>query len=192
MAGCCFRCSNNHCRKIYPIRTNSFFDKFPLYEVLNCFLNLEFNAEKAMHFIKEQKNINITKKTILNIYKKARNIIHRFLFIKYQTELLGELNQAGFFSCDESLFGHCHGNQIWILGIINNNTKEFRLEGSFNRDSVTLEKFIKKFVLTGNNIITDGWGGYDYLDLPNSGYRRIKHNHGRGDFGYGNQSTSHI
>ena len=28
IAGCCFRCPNNYCRKIYPIRANSFFDKF--------------------------------------------------------------------------------------------------------------------------------------------------------------------
>ena len=32
------------------------------------------------------------------------------------------------------------------LGIINNTTKDFRLEGAYTRDSSTLDKFIKKMV----------------------------------------------
>ena len=50
----------------------------------------------------------------------------------------------------------CKESQIWILGIINNTTKDFGLEGAYTRDSSTLEKFIKKFVLGGINIIKDG------------------------------------
>ena len=38
----------------------------------------------------------------------------------------------------------------------------------------------------------DGWAGYSFLDNPNSGYTRIPHIHGGGDFGFGLESTSHI
>ena len=54
------------------------------------------------------------------------------------------------FSMDELLFNHGKNNtQIWILGIINNASKEFRLEATKTRDSSTLKKFVKKFVATG-------------------------------------------
>ena len=79
-----------------------------------------------------------------------------------------------------------------MLGIINNSTKEFRIEGTYSRDAITLEKFITKFVKKGNNIISDGWEDYQFLDSPNSGYSHIIKNHSFGSFGYGLESTSHI
>ena len=44
------------------------------------------------------------------------------------------------------------------------------------------------FIPTGNNIVTDGWIGYNFLN--NIGYTRYEHNHGRGDWGNGEESTS--
>ena len=43
-----------------------------------------------------------------------------------------------------------------------------------------------------NYIVTDGWSEYDFLEVPYSGYRRFKHNHGGGYLGYWQQSTSHM
>ena len=51
-----------------------------------------------------------------------------------------------------------------------------------------MEKFIKR----GNIIITDSWAAYDWISLPNSGYTHITYVHGHGQFGYGDESTSHI
>ena len=45
---------------------------------------------------------------------------------------------------------------------------------------------------TGNIIISDAWRGYLFLDRPNSGYIHHTYNHGHGNFGMGNDSTSHI
>ena len=45
---------------------------------------------------------------------------------------------------------------------------------------------------TGNNIITDGWIAYDWMNNPNSGYNRIIHYHRHHDFSFGEQSTSYI
>lgn len=103
--------------------------------------------------------------------------------------MLGDENKNGFFAVDESLFGHIEGKQLWLLGIINN---DFRIEPTYKRNIEDLKKFISKQVAKGNNICTDGWQEYDYLDDPQSGYHRYRHNHGGGDFGFGIQSTSHI
>ena len=34
----------------------------------------------------------------------------------------------------------------------------------------------------GNNIVTDGWPGYDWMDQAGSGYRRYRHIYGQNDF----------
>ena len=86
--------------------------------------------------------------------------------IVYETEFLGEENENAFFLVDESLFGHINDNQFWLLGIINNETRDFLVEFSDSRSSDALKSFISKHVKKGNNISTDGWAGYDYLDDP--------------------------
>jgi hypothetical protein len=55
------------------------------------------------------------------------------MFIVYASKPLGELNSGRYYSVDESLFNHIVDKQIWVLGIINNVTKNFRLEASLNR-----------------------------------------------------------
>ena len=58
---------------------------------------------------------------------------------------------------DESLF--CSdGNQIqiWVLGIIDNITKQYRLDISYHRNATILKTFITKYVERGNTIICGG------------------------------------
>ena len=93
---------------------------------------------------------------------------------------------------DENLINHKNGLQIWLLGVINNQSKVFRIEGTFNRDATTIEKFIQIYIEKGNTIVSDMWGGYRFLDEVNSGYTHISHNHHNGIFGTGLQSSSHI
>ena len=38
----------------------------------------------------------------------------------------------------------------------------------------------------------DSWSGYNFLDMPNSGYVHLKHNHSGAQFGLGLESTSYI
>lgn len=71
-----------------------------------------------------------------------RNIIYEYLNRIYQTDILGDLNTREFFCVEESLFSHKQNKQIWLLGIINNSTKEFRIEGTYSRDAITLEKIL--------------------------------------------------
>ena len=74
----------------------------------------------------------------------------------------------------------------------NNDMKNFRIICSYNRDSDILKKFISKFIPPGNHIISDGWIGYSFLNEPLSDYSHSVHIHGRNDFGFGLDSTSHI
>ena len=83
------------------------------------------------------------------------------------------------------------GQQIWVLGIIDNYSKDFRLNLTLDRNQETLKSFIARYVEPGNTIVTDGWQGYDFLSNTDD-YRHDRHVHGRGDFGYGLNSTSHI
>ena len=64
------------------------------------------------------------------------------------------------------MINHYDGKQIWLLGICDNNTKEFHIEAAYNRNMNTLREFITSFVKKGNNIITDGWPAYSFLDEP--------------------------
>lgn len=70
-----------------------------------------------------------------------RDILYQYYNIEYQSSLLGEKNDHGTFSVDEALLTHkTNGDQIWILGCINNLTKDFRIE-----DAKSKQLYIKKF-----------------------------------------------
>jgi transposase-like protein len=89
----------------------------------------------------------------------------------------------------------CHDinkQQLCVLGLVDTTTKEFRLVVAKDRNTETLKSFIKKLIPEGNNLVTDGWHGYDWVDNSYSGYTRYLHIHGHHDFGYGPESTSHI
>ena len=195
---CSFRCANNKCRMKYQIRINSFYSQFPMIplrivsEVISCFISKEINTEKAYSYIKNEFNYTISKKKIYEIYTAIRNTMYKYMKFEYRTTLLAEENENGFFSVDESLITHKNNRQIWPLGIINNSTKEFRIEGIYERTTDAIKNFITLNAKSGNNIITDGLTSYNFLDRIDSGYTHIKFVHGGGDFGFGRESTSHI
>ncbi len=93
------------------------------------------------------------------------------MHLVYETEVIGDANKK--YYADESLITHYNNNQIWLFGVINNPTKKFRIVYSFSRDSSTLSLFIKKFVTLGSQIVTDSWGGYNWIDSAESGYQHI-------------------
>ena len=128
----------------------------------------------------------------MSIFKEIREVIYRYLFIQYRSETFGDSNNSKYYSVDESLFGHKNISQIWILGAINNSTKDFRLEELLNRDTHILKNFITNYIPIKSKVVTDSWSGYNFLEMPNSGYIHLKHNQSGGQFGLGLQSTSHI
>ena len=88
--------------------------------------------------------------------------------------MLGEESEHNYFSLDECNIISIKGIQIWLLGIIDTESKDFRIEPVLNRDAETLKVFIPRYVAKGNFIITDGLTGYDFLSANISGYTRIK------------------
>lgn len=69
-----------------------------------------------------------------------RDIIYIYYYILYLSEYLAERDSSDYYAKDESLFTHDKNwRQIWIINIINNNTRNFRLETSLNLDSETIK-----------------------------------------------------
>ena len=193
-----FRCANYLCRKKYGITCNSFFNKFSsqkiktICEIIKCFLCNEFNAKKTFDYIVNNYNVSISKNVIYNVFNEIRNVLIKFINIEYASNLLGEEGEQKYFAVDECNIISIKGIQIWLLGIIDTASKDFRIEPVLNRDAETLKQFITRNVAKGNFIITEGWAGYNFLDSNDSGYTRKRHDHGDSDFGYGRESTSHI
>ena len=102
--------------------------------------------------------------------------------MQYEKDIFAEENTWGYYSADESLFTHIKGKQIWVLNIINTINKEYRISITLSRDTPHLKKFINTYIPPGNNIITNRWSSYNFLN--NLGYRRLEHNHGRNNWGY--------
>ena len=93
---------------------------------------------------------------------------------------------------DESLFVHIDGKQLWVIGIIDIQSLNIRIEVSFYKDTTTMKKIISKYIEQGNIIISDPWPAYNFLDDANSDYRHITHNHSIGSFGVGSNSSAYI
>ena len=56
-----------------------------------------------------------------------------------------------------------------------------------------MKTFIYNHINPLNKIISDGWSSYHFLDDVNSPYAHEEYSHGpNGNFGLGNNSTSHI
>ena len=112
---CSFRCLNNSSRKRYQIRINSLFNKFTyvrldlISEVINCFINLEFNVKQTKHYLANEKNRNISITLLNKIYKELRNIIYDYIHIVYESEIFCPKNSHSYFAVDECLFLHKNG-----------------------------------------------------------------------------------
>ena len=63
---------------------------------------------------------------------------------------------------DESLLVHNSvEEEIWVIGLINVESKKIRLELVKERSSEVLKKIILHHAGINNTIITDGWEGYN-------------------------------
>ena len=143
----CFRCTRKNCKKIYPLRNNLFFENFnyiPLNEcfmLLDCFINLKFNAKRAYKYLKETKHLILSEKIIRKFYRATRKIIYLYYLIEYETEEFSTENENAYYSVDESQFtSNNQGEQIWVLGITKNTNKNFRIVASKKKGW----KYIKK------------------------------------------------
>ena len=56
-----------------------------------------FKLKKTEKYLFEEKHLNRANGLVLKDFQELRNIIHRYMHFVYNTELLGEVNQYGFF-----------------------------------------------------------------------------------------------
>lgn len=75
----------------------------------------------------QEKHITLSKPIIYSIYKEIRKVIYQYYLIDYETESLGFINGNQYYSVDESFFILRNNAQLWLLGVIDNTSKDFRL-----------------------------------------------------------------
>ena len=195
----CFRWTKRRLKKIYPLLKGSFFDKFkflPLNvsnDILRCFIEYEFNAKAALNYLVKTKLYILSDKIIHEFNTEIRKIIYKYYLIEYETETLGNKNANNYYAVDENnMAKDLKGNKIWCLGIKEAQGPNFWIVLTRERDTATLKRFITNFIPAGNNIISKGFTGYEWINNLNSGYRHYTHIHGRQDFGRAEESTIHI
>ena len=152
------------------IRGSSFFNNYPkiklwiISEIIKSFFK-EINCSTCYKYLKEELYLNISIDSVQRVYYDIRNVIAKYFNILYQSELLGPKDSHQTFSSDENLFSNTHiGEQIWVLGIVDNLTKDFRLDLSLDRNQERIKSVITQYVESGNTIVTDGWQDYNFLD----------------------------
>lgn len=96
----------------------------------------------------------------------------------YKNEILRDLNTHKYFSIDECLKDYKNNIQIWLLRLIDNETKDFRKQGIYSTDQSVIKKFINEYDKKGNYIVSNWFFAYNFHNSPESGYIWIFHNHG--------------
>ena len=160
--------------------------------IISLSLKRSKNANEIYEYISKSSDpYPISKNHILQILTTMRKLISKYYKNVYKLELIADENGQDSISVDESLFVHDEGNQILVIGLINNPTKEIRLSIAKGRRSETIKKIITENIPKGNIIIIDSALYYSWLNQPFSDYVHSVHNHGHGDFGFWFDYISH-
>ena len=159
---------------------------------MKCMILQKKNATQIRKIIKNKYNgVNLNIRSIFKFMRYIRKSIACYIKNIYNTIDISTLNGNNNYAIDESLFTHINNENLWVIGIVDTGNN-FRCNISKIRNNIYLKKFIEKYIKKGNNIISDGWPGYSFLNNINSGYTHISYNHGAGNWGIGVYSTSHI
>ena len=87
-------------------------------------------------------NCSINQLHIYEIFEKARYIIAYFIKDQYALENISEQGDNEAFAIDESNFVSITNRNLWVVGVVNTNTKKLRLKITFEET-----EFIKKICL---------------------------------------------
>lgn len=141
------------------------------------------NATQIRKYIKNKYNgVNLNIRSIYKFMLYIRKSIACYIKNIYMTKEISTINGNNNYAINESLFTHINNENIWVIGVVDtSNNFNFRCNISKIRNNVYLKKFIAKYIKRGNNIITEGWSGYSFLNYNNSGYIHISYNHGAGN-----------
>ena len=141
-----------------------------MFRSYKMFFFFKFKCKKRLYLFNSGKIVEHFTAIKRNIYTKIRETLYYYYLIEYETEDFALENAHYHYSVEESLFCHdLNGKQVWVLCITENETKNFRVVVSYNRDEEILKTFITKFIPTRNFIISDAWLGYSFLKVSKFG-----------------------
>ena len=133
----------------------SFLDKIIpcpiIMKIIKKFLFENCNSISIKKYINAYYNsINIG--TINKILKWLRTAFAHYIKDIYRQNKLGKAQGGSNISIDESMFTHSNGNKIWVVGAINNKTRNIRCYIFYTRNNVNTKLFInnqikKKIIL---------------------------------------------
>ena len=163
-------------------------------EIINLFLIIRLNAKQIQTKLSSNHKKCISYATICNILFNIRRVIADYLKHEYRIKQIGgdpSLNKI--VAIDESLFLHDEtGKQIQLVGALDTETNELRLDIVKERTSENLKTFVYNHIIPGTLIVHDGWRSYSFLDDDDSVYTHEEYNQTHGNFGRGSHSTSNI
>lgn len=134
------RNSETHPRKGTIFSENNKMPCSVLYKVLELQLLEKHNVQEIIkHLISYYNKEKIDNRFIYSFVDKLRQIIATHMRNIYKIEQWTYPNSNNHISMDESLFSYQNGEQIWIVGLLNNDTNELRLEMVKDRSSEILE-----------------------------------------------------
>ena len=194
------RSYSKKCRRKFSIRKFSFLKLHHkitasiIINVLENFILLKLNAKQLQSMIEKDYKITFSYSNILEILKNVRYVLADFMKDKYRRNQIGGPPEKKKVVCiDECLMMHENGKQQWVVGAVETSSYKMRFDIIEERNMQNLEIFCNNHIEPGTLVVTDGWSSYRFLDNPYSSvWEHEIHNHGAGDFGYGERSTSHI
>ena len=89
----------------------------------------QFSAVKTKQYLEETKKLTISLRNILIFFIEIRKIIYKYYFIQYNFESFCKENENKYYSI----------NPLWVLGMANNETKDFRVVVSKKRSRCYME-----------------------------------------------------
>ena len=124
------------------------------------------NVTNNFEYINEKYKLSAAgQKTIFKFFTIIRKCFAQYYEETYKLEKLVYDNEHKNVCVDESLFVHNSvEEQIWVIGLIEVESKKIRLELVKERSSEVLKKIILHHVGINNTIITDGWEGYSWIN----------------------------
>ena len=192
-------CNNYKCLYRANLKNYSVLKIFPkipcsdLMKIINYSIFDKKNGTEIKKALIRDYNAKLNISTINRVLNKFRQCIAHYLKDFYKFHKLGKSTGGSNISMDESDFVDIKGVKILVIGVKNNKTGNIRIDLYRTRNENDIKNFINNHIKINNNIITDGWPSYNYLDLPNSGYTHERFIHGpNGNFGFGQHSTSQI
>ena len=179
--GFSLRCAFNKNHE-YSIKRNSFFSHSQvLLRDLLVFIRTYLN-KASLKLCADEAGIDYHH-TAVEWAKSVRKIFVEYVYREVVSEA-NPMKLRGIVEVDESLFGRKvknhrgdprSGQQVWILGMVERSTNKIILYPVADRSSQTLLSIIKKHVVPGSRIYSDGWRGYS--TLHDCGYEHYIVNH---------------